>query len=254
MMKLSSLGTTMYRRERVKRTYVLVHGFWLGSWAWSDVATRLETAGNVVIAPTLPGNESADADRSKIGLREHVEAISKIIDGVNGEIVIVGHSAGGAVVHAIVDRYPDRISRAIYVDTRPLPNGVALNPALAGDGDEVPLRALADFAPGWLDGLDDDALALFSSLTTPSAAGAARDLQVLADPARYDVPVTIVATTTTGAAMLELGRAGDPYFTELPLLKHLEIVDLPTGHYPMLSRPAKLAEVILAAGAGERAA
>ena len=41
-----------------------VPGFWLGAWAWDEVAAALRADGHEVTAVTLPGLESADADRS----------------------------------------------------------------------------------------------------------------------------------------------------------------------------------------------
>ena len=54
---------------------ILVPGFWLGAWAWDEVAAKLRDDGHDVTAITLPGLESADADRSSIGLEDHVNAI-----------------------------------------------------------------------------------------------------------------------------------------------------------------------------------
>ena len=54
---------------------VLVPGFWLGAWAWDEVAAPLRADGHEVTALTLPGLESADADRSSITLADHVDAI-----------------------------------------------------------------------------------------------------------------------------------------------------------------------------------
>ena len=45
---------------------ILVPGFWLGAWAWDEVAEALRADGHDVTALTLPGLESADADRSSI--------------------------------------------------------------------------------------------------------------------------------------------------------------------------------------------
>src|SRR6266566_4681370 len=54
---------------------VLVPGFWLGAWAWDEVAAALRADGHDVTAVTLPGLESADADRSAITFADHVDAI-----------------------------------------------------------------------------------------------------------------------------------------------------------------------------------
>ena len=47
---------------------ILVPGFWLGAWAWDEVAASLRADGYDVTALTLPGLESVDADRSSICL------------------------------------------------------------------------------------------------------------------------------------------------------------------------------------------
>jgi pimeloyl-ACP methyl ester carboxylesterase len=54
---------------------VLVPGFWLGAWAWDDVAAALRGDGHDVTALTLPGLESVDTDRSTVAMSDHVEAI-----------------------------------------------------------------------------------------------------------------------------------------------------------------------------------
>lgn len=225
------------------RIYLLVHGFWLGSWAWDDVRSLLEAGGATVIAPTLPGNDPG-SDRHGIGLEDHVRFVTDIVDDTEGDVVLVGHSAGGAVVHAVVDRRPDRIEHVIYVDTRPLPDGLPLNLDLPYVDADVPRRPWADFAPGWLDGLDEAAIARFERLGSSSPAGAARDQQRLRDVRRYDVPVTFIATTQTGQRMRERAAEGEPLYSELPRFVSATYVDLPTGHYPMLSRPAELAAAI----------
>lgn len=54
---------------------ILVPGFWLGAWAWDEVAAMLRADGHDVTALTLPGLESVDTDRSAITLSDHVDAI-----------------------------------------------------------------------------------------------------------------------------------------------------------------------------------
>ena len=42
---------------------ILVPGFWLGAWAFDEVAETLRADGHDVTAITLPGMESKNADR-----------------------------------------------------------------------------------------------------------------------------------------------------------------------------------------------
>jgi len=50
--------------------------------------------------------------------------------------------------------------------------------------------------------------------------------------------------------VLELAQTGHPVFAEVATLEHLDVADLPTGHWPMWSRPRDLAQVIDSAAAG----
>lgn len=66
---------------------VLVPGFWLGAWAWDEVAAALRADGHDVTALTLPGLEAADADRSAITQSDHVDAIAKAIKAAGTPVV-----------------------------------------------------------------------------------------------------------------------------------------------------------------------
>ncbi len=71
---------------------VLVPGFWLGAWAWDEVAAALRADGHEVTAVTLPGLESADADRSAITLSDHVDAICQAVRAAAAPVVLAVHS------------------------------------------------------------------------------------------------------------------------------------------------------------------
>src|SRR6266699_4511394 len=109
---------------------VLVPGFWLGAWAWDEVAAALRADGNDVTALTLPGLESADADRSSITMADHVEAIVDAAKAAPAPVVLAVHSATGFSGYAASDRIPEKIAAMVYVDTAP---GIApLDPDFTG--------------------------------------------------------------------------------------------------------------------------
>src|SRR3954447_5874389 len=83
---------------------ILVPGFWLGAWAWDDVAARLRDARHDVTAITLPGLESPDADRSQITMDDHVQAIVDAVEAAGRPVVLAVHSATGFSGHAASDR------------------------------------------------------------------------------------------------------------------------------------------------------
>ena len=98
---------------------VLVPGFWLGAWAWDEVATALRADGHDVAAVTLPGLESADADRSAITMADHVVAICDAVSAAGAPVVLAVHSGTGFAGYAASDRIPERIAAMVYVDSAP---------------------------------------------------------------------------------------------------------------------------------------
>lgn len=226
---------------------VLIPGFWLDAASWDEVAAPLREAGHQVHALTLPGLESRDADRSGIGLRDHVDAVVAVVDSLPGTVVLVGHSGGGAIAHAVADARPDRIARVVYVDAGPLGDGDSINDQLPEVDGEVPLPDWSAFEPEDLVDLDDSLRERFRSIAIPEPLGVARDPQVLRDERRYGVPVTVVACEFTSDMLLEWMAAGSPFTAELARITDVELVDLPTGHWPQLTRPHELAAAILAA-------
>jgi pimeloyl-ACP methyl ester carboxylesterase len=226
---------------------ILVPGFWLDASSWSEVTPPLAAAGHRVHPLTLPGLESADAPRSGIGLRTHIEAVVAKIDTLDAPVVLVGHSGGGAIIHGAVDARPDRVVRAVYVDSGPLGEGGVINDELPARGEEVPLPPWDLFEAEDLVGLDDELRAEFRARAVPQPRGVAVDQQQLQDERRYEVPVTVIACQFPSSLLAEMIEGGHPYVAELGRVRDVEYVDLPTGHWPQFTRPAELGAAILAA-------
>jgi len=72
----------------------------------------------------------------------------------------------------------------------------------------------------------------------------------LTDERRFDVPVVVVCPEFTPAQAKEWIDAGD--VPELAQAKHVDLVDLDSGHWPMFSRPAELAAVLARAAGPSR--
>ena len=228
---------------------VLISGLWLDGSSWVEVVPSLEQAGHRTYALTLPGMESKDADRSKITLRDHVDAVAKVIDSFDpaeGEVVLVGHSGGGAIAHAAVDARPDRVARVVYVDSVPLGEGGVINDELPAENGEVPLPDWSLFDEEDLIDLDEDLRAAFRERAIPSPAHVASDPQELVDERRYDVPVTVISCEFPSAVIRELIEKGHAYAGELAKIRDVDYIDLPTGHWPQFTRPQQLGRAILA--------
>ncbi|HEX2247828.1 MAG TPA: alpha/beta hydrolase [Arthrobacter sp.] len=226
---------------------ILVPGFWLDASSWSEVTPPLVAAGHRVHPLTLPGLESLDAPRADIGLQDHIDAVVAAVDGIDGPVVLVGHSGGGAIVHGAVDARPDRVARAVYVDSGPLADGGVINDELPAEGDEIPLPPWDGFDEADLVDLDDGLRAAFRARAIPQPRGVAYDKQHLSDERRFDVPATVIACEFPSSVLTEWIESGHPYVAELARIRDVEYVDLPTGHWPQFTKPAELGAAILAA-------
>ena len=224
---------------------VLIPGFWLDGNSWSDVTAPLTAAGHTVHPLTLPGLESRDTDRSGISLRDHVDAVVAVVDSLPAPVVLVGHSGGGAIAHAVADARPDAIARIVYVDSGPLGDGNVINDELPEQNGEVPLPDWSLFEDEDLIDLDDELRERFRAIAIPQPARVTSDKQQLSDPRRYDVPITVICCEFSTAALKKWMSDGVPYFAELAKVKDVTLVDLPTGHWPQLTKPRELASAIL---------
>lgn len=220
---------------------VLVPGFWLGAWAWDEVADLLRADGHAVNALTLPGLEPG-ADPTAVGLADHVDAIVDAVNAAGRPVVLAVHSGSGFPGYAATDRVPDRIAAAVYVDTGP-----GIGPMDAEfDAPTRPMPSPSELAEGEnLDGLSQEQLDTFQKRAVPQPGGTIRDTVELTNDARKDVPSTIIATGASSEEYKAYAREHHPSFLAgLDELKDVTWIDLPTSHWVMWSKPRELAAII----------
>jgi pimeloyl-ACP methyl ester carboxylesterase len=221
---------------------ILVPGFWLGAWAWDEVADLLRADGHDVTALTLPGLESAEADRSTVTLSDHVDAIVDAVRRADAPVVLAVHSASGFSGYAASDRVPDRIAAMVYVDTAP--GKGALDPDFAGK--EKPLVWKDIEAEENLDGLTEAQKETFRRRAVPVPGGVLRGSIELTNDARRDIPSTFMCTGFTAEQYQSSARDHPEwaFLAGIPDLRNTTWIDLPTSHWPMWSAPQDTARII----------
>jgi pimeloyl-ACP methyl ester carboxylesterase len=220
---------------------ILVPGFWLGAWAWDEVADLLRADGHDVTALTLPGQASADEDRSPITFGDHVDAIVAALEAAPAPAVLAVHSASGFSGYAASDLVPERIAAMVYVDTAP--GKPPLDASQQGDKALV-WEEIEDEEN--LDGLTEEHKARFRERAVPVPGGVVRGTFEFTNDARRDIPSTLIATSFTADAYQSYAKEHPDwaFLAGLPELRNVEYIDLPTSHWPMWSKPADIARII----------
>jgi len=223
---------------------LLIAGLWLDGSAWDDVVPALETLGHHPVPITLPGQGDGSSSAT---LDDQVSAVLAALDSAPEKAMVVGHSAACSLAWLAADARPEKVARLCLIGGFPSADG-----QLYADFFETKDGAMP--FPGWgpFDGpdsadLDEEARRDIASAAIPVPDGVTKGVVRLTDDRRFDVPVVLVCPEFTAAQAQEWIDAGD--VPELAKAKQLELVDIDSGHWPMVSKPIELARVLAAAAA-----
>lgn len=218
-------------------TYILVHGATGGGWDWKTIEQLLEEDNHVAYRPTLTGlGEKVHLASPEINLTTHINDIVNIIIFENLEdVVLVGHSYGGMVITGVMDRIPERVGHAIFLDA-----------AVPGDGMSVldlygRQRSELNVADGqihfpWIDfdkPYPRDVPQLLKTFTEPVSF---KNAQAKA------LPATFVAYVSPDR--VNERRANDPSWKRAEN-RGWEILTLNSGHNAQRTHPDELAKLLI---------
>lgn len=238
-------------------TYVLVPGFWLGAWAWRDVTAALRGMGHEAHPLTLTGlADRAHLASPALDLETHIRDILGLAEAEDlRDVVLIGHSGSAAAVTGAAARAAYRVSRVVYVESGPVPDGMA---QIDLTGREFVEKRVEDDwrypMPSWdelqesgasLEGLGEHERSLMAARATAQPLGTITQPLTLGDDAAAfaALPKTLVSCSFPLAQVRGLIAAGHPAFAPLGG-PEWELHELPTGHWPMLSRPGDLAALL----------
>jgi pimeloyl-ACP methyl ester carboxylesterase len=218
---------------------VLIGGLWLTESAWSEVATSLAGRGHRPVPVALPGQ--GDGNRSAT-LADQVAAVLAAVDSAAGAPMVVGHSAACSLAWLAVDARPDKVSKAVFIGGWPGPDGKPYFDGLPVEDGAVPFPGWDEFEGPDSADLDDAARRAFAAAAVPVPLGVTSGVVRLADPRRYAVPAVLICPEFTPAQVRELIGQGE--LPELAKIENLSLVDIDSGHWPMITEPAELARLI----------
>jgi pimeloyl-ACP methyl ester carboxylesterase len=218
---------------------LLIAGLWLDGSVWDNVAAELNARGHRAVSVTLPGQGDGHAQAT---LADQVATVVAAVDAADDRPMVVGHSAASSLAWLAADARPGKISKVAMIGGFPSADGEAYVDFLPTRGDALPF-------PGWdeFDGpdsadLDDTAKRAIAAAAIPVPEGVTRGVIRLADERRYDVPVVLVCPEFSPAQAREWIGSGE--VPELAKSKHVSFIDIDSGHWPMISAPAKLARLL----------
>ena len=105
------------------KTFILIHGSWHSAWNWHKVVPLIEKAGHKAIAIDLPGMGRDKTPIQEVTLKSTVEKICSLIDQIEGQVILVGHSKNGIMISQAAEYRPDKIEKLVYLAAYLVPNG-----------------------------------------------------------------------------------------------------------------------------------
>lgn len=105
------------------KTFILIHGSWHSAWNWHLVIPLLEKAGHKAIAIDLPGMGRDKTPIDEVKMKSTVEKLCRLIDSIEGKVILVGHSKNGIMISQTAEYRPQKIEKLIYLAAYLIPNG-----------------------------------------------------------------------------------------------------------------------------------
>ncbi len=241
-------STPIVARAATSKTYVLVHGAFLGGWCWGKVASILRGRGHTVYTPTLTGlGERSHLISKSIDLDLFVTDLTNVIkfEDLN-DIVLVGHSFGGVPISGVADVMRDRVRQLVYLDSVILENGQTVFDQLPKDVVATRTKAAQDSSGGLsvpppppsAIGVSDPAQAQFVQRhLTPHPFSSFVSPLKLASKAGSGLPATYIVCTNplyepTGPSRTWAKAAG------------WKMIEIRSGHLAMVIAPDRVADLL----------
>ena len=218
-------------------TFILVHGAWCGGWAWKRVKAHLEDQKHTVYTPTLTGlGERSHLASRDIGLDTHItDIVNTILWEDLTDVILAGHSYGGAVITGVAARRPDLIRKLVYVDAYTLEE----NESIFDKWGKVPEGSGDGFLPGTGLGknVEDPIIAEWiNSKSTPHPIKTGADKLKIEDEVSYDIPrayIMFLPHKPGGRTNVTKDTPGWDYY------------EIETNHFGIITDAAKVADLLL---------
>ena len=223
---------------------LFVHGACHGSWCWFSVVSRLTDAGINADSVELP----------LTSLHDDSKFVSGVLDSMDGPIILVGHSYGGAVITE-AGLHPS-VTRLVYIAALAIDEGEAARSAGSNDPDSAhvsyangPDREAGPSLDdrGYFEVDHDRAAALFyndcDQEQTLRAVSLLRPQRI--DTLTQEPNVVAWRHKPSTYVVCANDKTVHPQLQRILARRCTEAVEWPTGHSPFLSQPQIVADLII---------
>lgn len=114
---------TKVTQKMETKTFILIHGSWHSAWNWHKVTPLLEKQGHKVYAIDLPGMGRDKTPIQGVTFNKIVHEVCKLIDSIEGKVILIGHSKNGIVISQAAEYRPQKIEKLIYLAAYLIPDG-----------------------------------------------------------------------------------------------------------------------------------
>jgi pimeloyl-ACP methyl ester carboxylesterase len=222
-------------QEDLSMDILLIGGLWLEASIWEPVLPGITAAGHRAVPVSVPAEPSATLD-------DQVAAVLAAVDAADGNPLVVGHSAAATLAWIAADRRPEKVGKVAFIGGFPNDDGSLYADFFEVSDGVMPFPGWEAFAGPDSDDLDEEARTSLGAVMVPVPEGVAKGVVHLSDERRYEVPALLICPEfSVDDAKAWIG-AGD--VAELAKVKHLEYVDIDSGHWPMVTKPDELARLL----------
>jgi pimeloyl-ACP methyl ester carboxylesterase len=225
--------------------FVLVHGAWHGAWCWRKILPALWAKGHRAFAVTLTGvGERAHLMTSSIRLATHIDDVLAVIETEElTRVVLVGHSYAGLLITAVADRYAERIVRLVYLDAIIARSGESWSSSHDENARQARRKDIAQGGalpppPATAYGLTGEDAAWVDRRQRPHPGGVYEDVLHFDEARVASLARTFVDCTSPALPTIAKSRQrvrSEPGW---------QVIELATGHDPMISAPAQLLDIL----------
>lgn len=219
----------------------MIHGAWHGSWCWERLVAPLRERGHDVVVPELPSEDP------ELGLADYADTIEGAL-GDADDVVVVPHSLGGLVGPVVAARRPLRA--LVYLNALVPEPDLSFGDQLSASQDQILLfeggRAIDEQGRSHWPDPEATARIMYGDLSPEDAVWAAERLRPQAQRSQAEPSPTPPPGLRTESIIGTHDRILSPAWSRRVARERLgvEAVELPTGHFPMISHPEPLAEAL----------